>query len=51
MRVDDLVEMSRKMKHRLDGLRQSQDETVERLARGVEGLKGVIDAASEAVKV
>ena len=51
MEIDELLEMSRSMKKRADALLRDQLELADRLKRGIAGLKGVIDAAGEAIKV
>lgn len=49
--LDELLEMSHRMKRRLDQLQVKQAVLADRLTRGVDNMRGVIEAAEEAIKV
>ena len=48
--LDELLEMSRKMKERLEQLQVDQAEVIDRLSKGVGTLRNVVNAAGEVVK-
>lgn len=50
-RVDELLEMSRKMKERLEGLQRGKAEIIDRLSRRIEASNEFLRAAGEIAKV
>jgi len=50
-KMDELLDMSRRMKERLEQLSRRQVPIVERLSKGGEDMKDALGAACEAIRV
>jgi hypothetical protein len=51
LRLDEVLDMSRRMNERLKQLQKRQGETIERLEEGLADLRGVVLAAGDVVRV